>query len=114
MSKLSELDMASRRPTKKKGRRGRSSAFSDALRLPQMPHFDDQELDLIGFRSEAFGARHGEPPTDQKEGSPRAIQRVLRRASPAANAPFRRSGIGPDWSRAGRCRRILRVHLLLR
>jgi DNA segregation ATPase FtsK/SpoIIIE, S-DNA-T family len=49
VSKPSELDMASRRPTKKKGRRGRSSAFSDALRLPRMPHFDDQELDLIGL-----------------------------------------------------------------
>jgi S-DNA-T family DNA segregation ATPase FtsK/SpoIIIE len=41
--------MASRRPTKKKGRRGRPSAFSEALRLPRMPHFDDQELDLIGL-----------------------------------------------------------------
>ncbi len=48
--------MASRRPTKKKGRRGRQSAFSDALRLPRMPHFDDQELDLIGLGLVALAA----------------------------------------------------------
>src|SRR4051794_30430754 len=48
--------MASRRPTKKKARRGRSSAFSDALRLPRMPHFDDQELDLIGLGLVALAA----------------------------------------------------------
>ncbi len=48
--------MASRRPTKKKARRGRQSAFSDVLRLPQMPHFDDQELDLIGLGLVALAA----------------------------------------------------------
>src|SRR4051794_6933576 len=48
--------MASRRPTKKKARRGRSSAFSDALRLPRMPHFEDQELDLIGLGLVALAA----------------------------------------------------------
>jgi DNA segregation ATPase FtsK/SpoIIIE, S-DNA-T family len=48
--------MASRRPTKKKGRRGRSSAFSDVLRLPRMPHFEDQELDLIGLGLVALAA----------------------------------------------------------
>ncbi|HKN92736.1 MAG TPA: DNA translocase FtsK [Thermoleophilaceae bacterium] len=48
--------MASRRPTKKKARRGRQSVFSDVLRLPQMPHFDDQELDLIGLGLVALAA----------------------------------------------------------
>jgi DNA segregation ATPase FtsK/SpoIIIE, S-DNA-T family len=48
--------MASRRPTKKKGRRGRSSAFSEVLRLPRMPHFEDQELDLIGLGLVALAA----------------------------------------------------------
>jgi DNA segregation ATPase FtsK/SpoIIIE, S-DNA-T family len=48
--------MASRRPTKKKARRGRSSAFSGALRVPRMPHFDEQQLDLIGLALVALAA----------------------------------------------------------
>jgi S-DNA-T family DNA segregation ATPase FtsK/SpoIIIE len=56
VSKASALDMASRRPTKKRGRRGRSGVFSDALRLPRMPHFDDQQLDLIGLGLVALAA----------------------------------------------------------
>jgi S-DNA-T family DNA segregation ATPase FtsK/SpoIIIE len=48
--------MASRRPTKKRGRRGRQSVFSDAFRLPRMPHFEDQDLDLIGLGLVALAA----------------------------------------------------------
>src|SRR6266513_1570875 len=48
--------MASRRPTKKRGRRGRPGGFSDALRLPRMPHFEDQDLDLIGLGLVALAA----------------------------------------------------------
>jgi DNA segregation ATPase FtsK/SpoIIIE, S-DNA-T family len=48
--------MASRRPTKKRGRGRRSSAFSDVLRLPQLPHFSEQELDLIGLGLVALAA----------------------------------------------------------
>src|SRR5919201_1771386 len=48
--------MASRRPTKKKGRGRRSSAFSDVLRLPRLPYFDEQQLDLIGLGLVALAA----------------------------------------------------------
>src|SRR4051794_8402386 len=48
--------MASRRPTKKRGRRGRQSVFSDAFRLPRMPHLEDQDLDLIGLGLVALAA----------------------------------------------------------
>src|SRR5919201_1125168 len=48
--------MASRRPTKKKGRGRRPSAFSDVLRLPRLPHFDEQQLDLIGLGLVALAA----------------------------------------------------------
>jgi S-DNA-T family DNA segregation ATPase FtsK/SpoIIIE len=48
--------MASRRPTKKKARGRRSRAFSDVLRLPRMPHFDEQQLDLIGLALVALAA----------------------------------------------------------
>jgi len=56
VSKPSALDMASRRPTKKRGRRGRQSVFSDAFRLPHMPHLEDQDLDLIGLGLVALAA----------------------------------------------------------
>jgi S-DNA-T family DNA segregation ATPase FtsK/SpoIIIE len=48
--------MASRRPIKRKGRRGRSRAFSNALRLPRLPHLDEQQLDLVGLALVALAA----------------------------------------------------------
>jgi DNA segregation ATPase FtsK/SpoIIIE, S-DNA-T family len=48
--------MASRRPTKNKVRRGRSSVLPRALRMPRMPDFDEQQLDLIGLALVAMAA----------------------------------------------------------
>jgi len=56
VSKPSALDMASRRPTKKKGRGRRQSSFSQVLRLPQMPLLSEQDLDLIGLGLVALAA----------------------------------------------------------
>ena len=56
MSKPFALDMASRRPTKKKGRGRRQSSFSQVLRLPQMPLLSEQDLDLIGLGLVALAA----------------------------------------------------------
>ncbi|HEX4760355.1 MAG TPA: DNA translocase FtsK, partial [Thermoleophilaceae bacterium] len=41
--------MPSRRPTKKRGRRGRSGIFSGTLQLPRLPQLDQQQLDLVGL-----------------------------------------------------------------
>ncbi|HET8672945.1 MAG TPA: DNA translocase FtsK 4TM domain-containing protein, partial [Thermoleophilaceae bacterium] len=48
--------MASRRPTKRKPRRGRASLFPDSIRLPRMPRLDEQQLDLLGLGLVALAA----------------------------------------------------------
>ncbi len=48
--------MASRRPTKRKARRARTSLLPDSLRLPRMPHLDEQQLDLLGLGLVALAA----------------------------------------------------------